>query len=306
MGEASSSSSIPQGRIAPESVPRTQAAIKRSCPYCGHVTTQFRRHVAASKTCSRRHALHYHQIGQNSPAAQPLPHPHSNDPPEFDIYSDLPIEDQPPYIYDIDHDYETIDRLRDMGILPNSGFELAPRLRNIDIATVRAQRLSEDLDLLLDDLAPRNDDDATDAGDFDIDPFPDHEEPLLLTNLHISPPPLPDENSVLPKHHVPDDLYTHNLYGLKYTSGRAGKPIRVDGVPKRCADAYQKWEAEWKLKEGECPFRPFQNLMEWEICQWAMLSGPSKFSADWLLNIPTVSTLSYDMIPPVDIFREDS
>lgn len=291
VGEASSSSSKPKAatQVKKAEVP---TPINRVCRHCGHPTMYLARHIAASKTCRRRHALYVQQLSQTADLTIPTNSRRPNDPPEDDIYSDLPLDEQPPYEYDIDHDYRTIQRLRDIGILPDSGYDLAPRLQEVQVPSVKTRALTVDLDLLMQDMAPHDEDDASDAGDFDADPFvdPDDEDPLPPP-LAILPPPL-NENLPLPKHHIADDLYANDLYGLKYTSNRAGQPILVDGNrPKKCGDAYQEWEKAWKLKEGECPFRPFQNLMEWEICQWAMLSGPTKLSADWLLNIPTVCRL---------------
>lgn len=297
VGEASTSTNADLRRPpAPPLRTNSTAPLPRVCPHCSHPTTHLRHHIAASKTCARRHAQFAQNITRNLDITTPKSTRRPYDPPDEDIYPDIPIEEQEPYTYDIDKDYATVERLRDMGILPLTGFELVPRLREMETSFAKSQRLGTDLDMLLQDLAPHIDDDASDAGDFDPDPFPDHDDdpplsPRLINAAPPLPPPIPLlDNLQLPKNHVGDDLYTNNLFSLKFTANRAGKPILVDNRPKKCGDAYQEWEKAWKLKESECPFRPFQNLMEWEICQWAMLSGPSKFSADWLFNIPTVSS----------------
>lgn len=170
-------------------------------------------------------------------------------------------------------------------------------MRAISVPSVVALPLRNDVDTWLQDFTPNPTSDESDPSDIDEDPFIDGNIPQSIP-LRLTDPSTPyNEDAENPKNHIPDDQFESEIYSLKFNSGRAGKPILVEGNRRKtCGDAYEHWEKEWKLKEGDCPFRPFQNLMEWEICQWALLSGPSKFCSDWLLNIPTVSCSNHSTI----------
>lgn len=292
---ASTSTTVTKPRPVEATAPIS--LVNRECPYCGLPANYLHRHVAASKRCAIAHAKFVHDTGKQARTVGAPKARRYYEQAEDSPLPDISIDEEESEVYDVDRDYAAIDRLRQLGILPQIGPNFAPRLKEVEVPPVDKLPLRSDIDFFLQDFAPNDDDSSSEESDLDPDPFDDDNDDPIPQSSHppsspsaMKPSSPPIDQPLGPKTHVLDDRYEENLYSLKFNLGRAGKPILLSGnKPKSCKDAYHQWEQDWKLKEAECPFRPFQNLMEWEICQWAKLSAPSKYCADWLLNIPTVS-----------------
>lgn len=261
----------------------------RECPYCGRDVSYIRRHIAASPKCRDRYARRGQAIGQAAAQHQGQYYelPDNSPRPPIPVPGEIPPLGSNQY--DNGRDFLVIARLQQLGILPQGaeGFQIAPRLQAAEIPSVQPLPLRADIDIALQDFGPQGSDIESD----DEDDFGRAPQQAIRA---IAAPPPPDHNPPprdrSPTDHISDDLYSQNIYSLPFNDSRAGKPILTTGnKPKKCGDAYEQWEKNWKDKETDSPFRPFRNLMEWEICQWAKLTGPSKFSADWLFGIDTVS-----------------
>lgn len=179
----------------------------------------------------------------------------------------MPIDDQSIDDYDEAEDVAAVKRMKDLGFFP-------PAEVDIDLDTEP---------FFMEDVRSQDDD------DFDDDP-------LAIPNIPSqfpAPKPSPNDLDPIPDRspHVGDDLHT-DIFRVPYPKAlKAGAPkLGPDGRPLTCESAYRKWEARWKEEFKWGSYRPFRNQMEWDICQWAKLTAPSKACVDHLLDIPNVCT----------------